>query len=61
MAARGACSRSPCVYNTDSHPRGTLQVLLDPKSTSLLPENLTLYKNMTASLENNIVFFNKTW
>lgn len=57
----GVCSRSPCVYNTDSHPWGTLQMLPYPKSISLLPENLILYKNMTVSLENNIVFFNKTW
>lgn len=53
----GACLCSPCVYNTDSHPWVILHILLYPKSTSLLPENLILYKNMTVSLENKISFF----
>lgn len=42
----GVCSRSPWVYNTDSHLWVTLHVLY-PKSISLLPENLILYKNMS--------------
>lgn len=64
MRGTAQVGRAPvCVCNTDSHPWVTLRVLPSPKSTSLLPENLTLYKNMTVSLENNSVafFFNKTW